>query len=85
MLNYSGTPNNPAKANTLTQAVRLMPYASIVWPFLQNQRMSYAVIMDALVGGPQYPWNYFRNVSLKSYSIVNKYPQNLGIFVSIYP
>ena len=47
--------------------------------------MPYAVIMDALVGGPQYPWNYFRKVSLKSYSIVNKYPQNLGIFVSIYP
>ena len=48
MLNYSGAPNNSAKANTQTQALRLMPYASFVWPFLQNQRMSYAVIMDAL-------------------------------------
>ena len=46
MLNYSGAPNNPAKANTQTQALRLMPYASFVWPFLQNQRMSYAICCD---------------------------------------
>ena len=86
MLNYSGAPNNPAKANTQTQALRLMPYASFVWPFLQNQRMSYAVIMDALeVGGSSIPEIIFQKVSLKSYSIMNKYPQNLGIFVAIFP
>ena len=53
--------------------------------------MSYAVIMDALEvgggggGGPSIPEIIFKKVSLKSYSVMNKYPQNLGIFVSIFP
>ena len=52
--------------------------------------MSYAVIMDALEvggggGGGSIPEIIFKTVSLKSYSIMIKYPQNLGIFVSIFP
>ena len=36
-------------------------------------------------GGPSIPEIIFKTVSLKSYSIMIKYPQNLGIFVSIFP